>query len=266
MFTLLEGELEITCRGETKTARAGSTVNIPADAPHAFRLGSGGPAHLEACARETVAVWSYCLMPNHVHLILTPRRPRGSAGRSARRTGAIRLRQRRNRVTGHLFQAVFIRRHGRRASDGGGALRGDESGQGELVERAEDWPWSSARAHLAGRDDGLVEVAPLLPAARTVRRSNRGRAGPGAHRLLRAAETIGRPLGAPPFLTGSPRCRARSVAEPRGRHRRGARRNGERIKTIARRSRPEYRTELLFRSTAFRASRRSRVSRCLRPS
>ena len=31
-----------------------------------------------------------------------------------------------------------------------------------LVERAEDWPWSSARAHLAGRDDGLVEVAPLL--------------------------------------------------------------------------------------------------------
>ena len=46
MFTLLEGELEITFRGETKTVRAGSTVNIPANAPHAFRNASGGPAHL----------------------------------------------------------------------------------------------------------------------------------------------------------------------------------------------------------------------------
>jgi putative transposase len=30
-----------------------------------------------------------------------------------------------------------------------------------LVKRAQDWAWSSARAHLAGRDDGLVRVAPL---------------------------------------------------------------------------------------------------------
>ena len=46
MFTLLGGELEITFRGETKTLRAGSTVNIPANAPHAFRNASGGPAHM----------------------------------------------------------------------------------------------------------------------------------------------------------------------------------------------------------------------------
>ena len=30
-----------------------------------------------------------------------------------------------------------------------------------LVARAEDWRWSSVRAHLEGRDDGLVSVAPL---------------------------------------------------------------------------------------------------------
>jgi putative transposase len=29
----------------------------------------------EACEREGVAVWSYCLTPNHVHLILTPQTP-----------------------------------------------------------------------------------------------------------------------------------------------------------------------------------------------
>jgi len=31
-----------------------------------------------------------------------------------------------------------------------------------LVEHSGDWPWSSARAHLAGRDDGSVKAAPLL--------------------------------------------------------------------------------------------------------
>ncbi len=70
-----------------------------------------------------------------------------------------------------------------------------------LVRRAEDWPWSSARAHLAGRDDGLVEAAPLM-----------SRCGghfadliadepaPALIAALRAAETIGRPLGRPAFL------------------------------------------------------------------
>jgi quercetin dioxygenase-like cupin family protein len=41
MFTLLQGELEFTFRGETSTIRAGSTVNIPANAPHAFKNASG---------------------------------------------------------------------------------------------------------------------------------------------------------------------------------------------------------------------------------
>jgi putative transposase len=31
-----------------------------------------------------------------------------------------------------------------------------------LVARATDWPWSSVRAHVAGRDDRLVRTAPLL--------------------------------------------------------------------------------------------------------
>jgi putative transposase len=67
------------------------------------------------------------------------------------------------RVTGHLFQSRF------------GSVVMDEDHliaaardvalnpvRARLVERGEDWPWSSARAHLEGRDDGLVEVAPLL--------------------------------------------------------------------------------------------------------
>jgi len=46
MFTLLQGELEFTFRGETKTVRVGSTVNIPANAPHVFKNASGGPVHM----------------------------------------------------------------------------------------------------------------------------------------------------------------------------------------------------------------------------
>ena len=46
MFTLLEGELDFTFRGETQTVRAGSTVNVPANAPHVFKNSSGKTAHM----------------------------------------------------------------------------------------------------------------------------------------------------------------------------------------------------------------------------
>ena len=46
MFTLLDGELEFTFRGATQTVRAGSTVNIPANAPHAFKNTSGTLVHM----------------------------------------------------------------------------------------------------------------------------------------------------------------------------------------------------------------------------
>ena len=46
MFTILEGEIELTFRGEVKHATAGSTVNIPANAPHFFRNKSNRPARL----------------------------------------------------------------------------------------------------------------------------------------------------------------------------------------------------------------------------
>lgn len=37
MFHVLEGEVEVTFRGETSSVREGETVNVPANAPHAFR-------------------------------------------------------------------------------------------------------------------------------------------------------------------------------------------------------------------------------------
>ena len=46
MFTVLEGEIALTFRGETVTAGVGVTVNIPANAPHAFKNKSDRPARL----------------------------------------------------------------------------------------------------------------------------------------------------------------------------------------------------------------------------
>ena len=46
MFTLLEGEIEFTFRGEVTVARAGATINIPANAPHRFRNASDSAARL----------------------------------------------------------------------------------------------------------------------------------------------------------------------------------------------------------------------------
>jgi len=37
IFTILEAEIELTFRGEVKRTAKGSTVNIPATAPHFFR-------------------------------------------------------------------------------------------------------------------------------------------------------------------------------------------------------------------------------------
>src|ERR1700680_3496434 len=43
MFTILEGEIELTFRGEALQASTGSTVNIPANAPHSFKDKSDKP-------------------------------------------------------------------------------------------------------------------------------------------------------------------------------------------------------------------------------
>src|SRR3954451_4569701 len=45
-FTVLEGEIEATFRGETVTLQAGDVVAIPANAPHRFQNRTSKPARL----------------------------------------------------------------------------------------------------------------------------------------------------------------------------------------------------------------------------
>jgi quercetin dioxygenase-like cupin family protein len=46
MFTVLDGEVRVTFRGQTITARAGETINVPANAPHSFTNASSAPSRL----------------------------------------------------------------------------------------------------------------------------------------------------------------------------------------------------------------------------
>lgn len=156
----------------------------------------------ESCRKFGVACWAYCLMPNHVHLILAPSDAAGLALALAR---AHRLYagyfNARARQTGHLFQGRF----GSVAMDEDHLMAAARYAalnpvRAQLVERAQDWPHSSVRAHLAGRDDALVAVRPLLD--RAPHFADLIDAGPdeAAFTALRRSELIGRPLGSPAFL------------------------------------------------------------------
>jgi quercetin dioxygenase-like cupin family protein len=50
MFSVLDGEVQVTFRGETMTARTGETINVPANAPHAFNVGDKPARLLCLCA------------------------------------------------------------------------------------------------------------------------------------------------------------------------------------------------------------------------
>ena len=153
------------------------------------------------CRAAGAAVWAYCLMPNHAHLILVPsdedglRRALGEAHR--RYTRQVNFRE---DWRGHLWQERF---HSFPMDEAHlmAAVRYVELNpvRAKLVKRAEDWAWSSARAHLLGEPDGLVEVDALGAVGDW--RAFLGE--PLSHDVieeLRRGERIGRPLGSEAFL------------------------------------------------------------------
>lgn len=156
------------------------------------------------CRTCSVEVWAYCLMPNHVHLIAVP-----DSGDSLRR-GIGEAHRRYSRMInfregwrGHLWQGRFS------------SFPMDEiyllaaaryiemnPVRAELVPDAESWPWSSVRAHLAGEDDGLVRVNPLLEIVGNWREFL-GRISKGEEiKKIRRHERTGRPLGGENFIKG----------------------------------------------------------------
>ena len=155
-----------------------------------------------SCRAAHVEVWAWVLMPNHVHLVLTPcdadglRRALAQVHR--RYAGHIHARHRR---TGHFWQGRF------------GAVAMDEDHlaaavryvalnpvRARLVERAQEWRWSSVHAHLAVREDGVTTIAPVLDRYPDFAGFIEREPDEMAFQRLRRAECIGRPLGDDSFI------------------------------------------------------------------
>jgi hypothetical protein len=64
-----------------------------------------------------------------------------------------------------------------------------------LVKRAQDWRWSSTHAHRTGKDDGITARAPIRNRFPDFADLIANASGPDALARLRAAGSIGRPLG-----------------------------------------------------------------------
>jgi putative transposase len=156
----------------------------------------------EWCFKRGVKIWAYCLMPNHVHLIAVPAQDdslRRAVGEAHRRyTRYVNLRE---GWTGHLWQGRFasfvLDERYLMAAARYVEMNPVRAG---LVQRPEDWRWSSAAAHLAGRDDALVTVAPLLGMVPDWRRFLAQELPGEELEALRLHERTGRPLGEESFV------------------------------------------------------------------
>ena len=118
----------------------------------------------EWCRKHDVAIWAWCLMPNHVHLIAVPQNETGltrAIGEAHRRyTRRINFRE---QWRGHLWQERFAsfpmdELHLL------AAVRYVEMNPvaAGIVSTPAQYRWSSAHAHLVGKNDNLTEVLPLL--------------------------------------------------------------------------------------------------------
>jgi putative transposase len=156
----------------------------------------------EWCGKCGVEIWAYCLMPNHVHLVAVPesedglRRAIGEAHR--RYTRHINFRE---QWRGHLWQGRFasflMDEQYLLAATRYIELNPVRAGLSSIPE---EYPWSSAGAHIKGKNDDLVQVKPLLRIVGDWRRFLSGDVSTEEYELLQRHERTGRPLGSKNFI------------------------------------------------------------------
>lgn len=149
-----------------------------------------------------VDVWAWCLMPNHVHLMLVPPQPdalRSALGELHRRySRAVNFRE---GWRGYLWQGRFASCPLDEAHTMAAAryieLNPVRAG---LVARPEDWPGSSAAAHLGGGEDGVTAVSALGAHVADWARFLAEGLDDTQLEAIRRGERTGRPLGSQDFL------------------------------------------------------------------
>jgi len=151
----------------------------------------------EWCKKYKVEIWAYCLMPNHIHLIATPKTKDGlcrAIGEAHRRyTRMINFRK---KWRGYLWQGRFASF----SMDDTYMFRAARYIEMNpvrtgIVRRAERYKWSSAKAHLEWKDDKLVKVAPILEKSIDWREYLYEKEGRDFGESLARHQRTGRPFG-----------------------------------------------------------------------
>lgn len=144
-----------------------------------------------------VEIWSYCLMTNHLHLAAVPSRPESLAKMMGavhkRYTALINIR---NNWKGTLWQGrylsypmderylytciKYIERNPVRA---------------KIVKRAEDYPWSSARAHIFKWDDPVLSSFFMIDQIKDWRAYLQEKESEEDLEKIRKNQSSGHPLG-----------------------------------------------------------------------
>ncbi|MFO1034834.1 MAG: transposase [Hyphomicrobiales bacterium] len=168
---------------------------------------------VDNCKAAGVACWAFCLMPNHIHAILVPSDADGlrAALAPTHRSYAGLVNARRRR-TGHFWQgrygcAVMDEEH--LAAAFRYVLRNPVDAK--MVEAPEQWAWSSARAYLKGREDGLTVTQPMRSRFPDMRGLLTAEETLLDDLAVRDDETIGRPRGSVAFIKALEKKTGRSL-------------------------------------------------------
>jgi putative transposase len=169
-----------------------------------------------AAAKHGLDLWAYCLMTNHVHLLVRVERRDSLAGAMRELQGyyAKRINER-HEWSGHLWAnrhyshpvegrhlwstARYIERNPVRAG---------------MVERAEQYLWSSARAHCGLEGNGVLATSGPFCGVSCDWSSWLAREEPESDEWIRKSARSGRPLGGAPFCESIGRELGRSVVQP----------------------------------------------------
>lgn len=167
--------------------------------------------------RTGLSFWAYCLMDNHVHLIAVPKRPESLAlAMSAahwRYALAINLRE---DWKGSLWQGRFMS-YPMNEEYLVAAARYIELNpvRAGIVAKAEDYPWSSAKAHINKRPDPIIVDCYLTDEIKDWASFLAEGVSEPEVSLLRKHASTGRPLGDQGFIEKLEKMTGKKIAPQR---------------------------------------------------
>ena len=159
---------------------------------------------LADCAiRHGVEIWTYCLMPDHVHFIAIPKEESALSNcLGAAHDRYTKYINQRTDNSGQFWQSHYAS-HLLDEQYLIACARYIEINpvKRDYVDQAESWKWSSAMAHIMKQDDSLVRVNPLLERVKMKWQDFLGETRPEDEAdLFYLHEKTGLPLGNSDFL------------------------------------------------------------------